>query len=651
MVWKHKVSWVTMTLMILAGTLAGLMLALLTAVTRDLPQIQSLESFEPGATTRILAEDGSLLAELFTEKRLPLALDEIPKNMQLAVIAVEDRRFNRHPGLDLVRNIGALVADIRAGAFVEGASTITQQLAKNLFLNFDKTLPRKLKEIFLALQIERRYTKDEILRLYLNQIYFGAGAYGVGAAADVYFGKPVGQLTLGECALLAGLPRSPNRYNPLEHPDRARARRELVLQAMVREGYLNREQAREAAQSPLNLRKRPQRAVPAPGFVQYVRDLLVEQLGDNAVYRGGLTVQTTLNPDRQRAAEQALAEGLANLNSRMASQGDSPVEQLQAALVALDTSNGAIQAWVGGAGPAGNSRDRIATQRTSPGSTIKPLIYAAAIESGLTQADRIWDAPISYKLADRDLPFRPENFSHRYEGEITLRRALEVSGNIPAVKILSRIGVDNFIKTAGNLGLTSPLVRDLSLALGQSKTTLLELASAYNALAAHGLWMEPYAISLVTDRSGRIIEQVSPKRRGALTPETAYIVTDMLKGVITSGTAQRASRLARPLAGQTGTNVDYQDALFAGYSPELTAVVWVGYDSRRSLGQEWTGAKAALPIWMDFMAAALAGTPARDFEPPLHIVMAAMDRVTGEAVAPGNPRGVVAAFKAGTEPH
>ena len=650
MAWKHKLSWVTMVLMILAGTLAGLTLALLTAVTRDLPQIQSLESFEPGAATRILAEDGSLLAELFTEKRLPLALDEIPREMQLAVIAVEDRRFHRHPGLDWIRNIGAIVADIKAGAFVEGASTITQQLARNLFLNFDKNMTRKIKEIFLALQIERRYTKDEILRLYLNQIYFGAGAYGVGAASDVYFGKPVNELTLSECALLAGLPQSPSRYNPHKYPLRAKARRELVLQAMVREGYLTRDQAREAAQTPLKLRKGPKTAVSAPCFVQYVRDILLEQFGDNAVYKGGLTVQTTLNPDRQRAAEQALAHGLADLNKRMETPGEPPEEELQGALVALDTSNGAVLAWVGGTDQTGKAEDRITRMGHSPGSAIKPLIYAAAIESGLTQADRVWDAPISYNLADREEPFRPYNFSHRYEGEITLRRALEVSGNIPAVKVLSRIGVDNFVKTAGNLGITSPLTRDLALALGQSEMTLLELASAYNAFAARGLWMEPYAISKVTDRSGRIIQQASPKRRGALTPETAYIVTDMLKGVISAGTAQRASRLERPLAGQTGTNIDYQDALFAGYSPELTAAVWVGFDSRRSLGQEWTGAKAALPIWMDFMVTALAGTPPRDFEPPLHIVMTTMDRLTGAAVPPGNPRGVVAAFKTGTEP-
>jgi penicillin-binding protein 1A len=639
-----------MVLMIVAGTLAGLTMALLTAVTRDLPQIQSLESFEPGAATRILAQDGSLLAELFTEKRLPLTLDEIPKELQLAVIAVEDRRFHRHPGLDLVRNFGALVADIRAGAFVEGASTITQQLARNLFLTFDKTLTRKLKEIFLALQIERRYTKDEILRLYLNQIYFGAGAYGVGAASDVYFGKPVNRLTLSECALLAGLPRSPNRYNPAEYPDRALARRKLVLQAMVREGYLAQKQALVAAEMPLKLRERSQAGVSAPYFVQYVRDILVEQLGDNAVYKGGLTVQTTLNPYQQRAAEQALTRGLADLDRRLEPRLGIPGEELQAALVALDTSDGAILAWVGGSGRAEDAQDRVARTRYRPGSAIKPLIYAEAIESGLTQADLVWDAPISYNLADRPEPFRPKNFSHRHEGEITLRRALEVSGNIPAVKILSRIGVDNFIKTAGNLGLASPLDRDLSLALGQSKVTLLELASAYNALAAHGLWMEPFAISVVKDQSGRIIHQTTPKRRGALTPETAYIVTDMLKGVITAGTAQRAKRLERPLAGQTGTNMDYQDALFAGYSPELTSVVWVGFDSERSLGQEWTGAKAALPIWMDFMAAALAGIPPRDFEPPLHIVMATMNRLTGKAVSPGDPVGVVAAFKAGTEP-
>ena len=648
---KRKINRWLLAGAILAGLAAGVTLGLILAVGRGLPQIEALEQFEPGAVTRVMSADGLDLAEFFAENRRPLALSEIPVALRRAVVAVEDHRFYRHYGVDFVRTLGALIADIRAGKMVEGGSTITQQLARNLFLTSQKTLRRKLKEIFLALQIEQRYTKDEILKLYLNQVYFGSGSYGVGAAAQTYFDKPVSALTPGECALLAGLLQSPERYSPFKYPKKALGRRQTVLRAMVREGFLNQEQASGMAKEPLRLANRMQGPEKAQYFIQYVRNFLVEEFGWNAVYKGGLTVRTTLNMDMQLAAEKAAVDGRRRLEADTASYraGPDKEETPQVALAALD-KDGGVLAWVGGTEYNEESLDRVASLRRPPGSVMKPLIYAAAIEKGFTQADRVWDAPVSYDLPDRSKPWRPQNYSHRYEGEITLRRALEISENIPAVKLLSQIGVDGFIATARRLGVTSPLARDLTLALGQSEVSLLEMLGAYHALAGGGLWVEPYVVSEVKDRSGRVIYQSFPDRRAALSPETAYIVTDMLQGVVNTGVAQRAKALDRVAAGLPGTSPDNRDVLFLGYTPEITAGVWVGFDSGRSLGPEMTGARAALPIWVDFLGMALQDRPVGEFQRPVGIVMAYMDRMTGAGVRPGEPGAVRAAFRQGAQP-
>lgn len=622
------------------------------AVGRDLPQVQALEEFEPGAATRILSADGRVLGEFFVHKRLPLPLDLIPLQLQQAVIAVEDRRFYKHPGLDLIRNIGALIADIRTRRLAQGASTITQQLARNLFLTSRKTLRRKLKEIFLALQIERRHTKSEILRLYLNQIYFGAGAYGVAAAAETYFNKKVADLTLEESALLAGLPKSPGGYSPFRRPGKALARRRIVLRAMVREGFITPEQAMDAAETPLDLAPRGTKPGLAPYFVEHVKNFIVGLLGQNAVYKGGLKVKTTLDMKTQLAAEKALKKGLDRLD-RQLNQGQAPglePEKPQGALVALKAGSGRILAWAGGADFRQSSFDRVSQASRQPGSAFKPIVYAAAVESGLTQADRVWDAPIIYRLPGQKTPWRPQNYSRRFEGEITLRRALEVSGNIPAIKLLGRVGVDNVIRTARGLGLNSRLARNLTLALGTSEVTLLELAAAYNTLAGGGVWTEPHFVLEIQNRSGRVIYQARPRRRVALSPETAYIMTDMLRGVVNHGTAKRAKALARPVAGKTGTTDSFRDALFVGYSPGVLAAVRVGFDSNRSLGPGRTGARVALPIWVDFMDQALKDKPVRDFRRPVNVVMAPMDRFSGDLARPKDKGAVIAAFKAGSEP-
>ena len=646
--------------LILAGVLTGVTVGLVLAVGLDLPQVQGLEDMQHGAATRILSADGIVLAELFIEKRLPLTLEEIPKPLLRAVVAVEDRRFRRHPGLDLIRNLGALIRDIQAGRLAQGGSTITQQLARNLFLTPEKTISRKLKEIFLALQIERRYTKDEILLLYLNQIYLGAGAYGVGAASEIYFNKPVSELTVGECALLAGLPQWPEGYQPFTHPDKALARRRIVLKAMVREDFLTSEEADRLAEEPLRLGPPPTGRVKAPYFVQQVKARLVGLFGENVVYKGGLTVETTLDADMQAVAERAASEGVRRLRKAVGreqfpkpSPGRGWVlepETPQCALAALNVRTGGVMAWVGGADYVKSSFDRAASAWRRPGSSFIPLVHAAAIESGLTQADRIWDAPIQYSLPDRSEPWRPRNFSGRYEGEITLRRAVEISGNVAAVKLLSRIGLDHFSGLARKFGFTSPLNRDLTLALGASPVSLLELTSAYRTIAGGGLYVTPHFITRVLDRTGRIVFRANPGRWSALSPEAAYIVTDMLKGAVQDGTAQRARVLGRPVAGQAGMTQDRTDALFVGYTPDVAVGVWVGYDSGDPFDQARTAARTALPIWVDFMGEALVGRPPTLFSRPADIVMAPMNRFTGGPGRGGEPGFVFAAFRRGAEP-
>ena len=635
--------------------LFGAVIGLISALERDLPEIRALEDYKPTAATTILFRDGEVLAEIFQERRRPLPLPELPSDLKLAIVAVEDRRFYKHMGLDLIRNFGALINDLKAWSLEEGASTITQQLARNLFLTRQKTLIRKLKEVYLAVQIERRYTKNQILEMYLNQIYFGSGAYGAAAASEIYFGKDVWRLTLEECALLAGLPQSPKWNNPFTHPQQALARREIVLKAMVREGFLREDRARAAASAPLNLRPRPEPHSPARYFVEKVRERLLKMYSPDEVYKGGLEVRTTLDAKLQACAERAVRDGLAAVNRALDREVQPEVapytpEKVQGALAAVEVGSGGVRAWVGGADFGQSRFDRVSQARRQPGSSFKPLIYARALEMGLSQADIIWDAPVSYPQPDGEEDWTPRNFSRRFEGEITLRRALEISGNIPAVKLLGKIGIDNFINAASTMGVTSPLARNLTLALGASEVSLIELLSSYQAMANGGLWIEPHFISEVRDRNGRIIYNAAPARRPVLSPEAAFIITDMLEGVVGDGTAQRASSLGRAVAGKTGTTDDYRDASFYGYSPELAAGVWVGFDSGRPLGPDWTGARSALPIWVEFMEEALEEKPILEFTPPAGIVMAYMNRFTGKGCDPREAGCVKAAFRPENRP-
>ena len=633
-----------------AAVIIGASVGFFLALTQDLPQIQHLETYRPPTITRLYTVDKALLAERYTEKREPVPLTAMPTYLKEAVIATEDQQFFDHPGVDIKGILRAIIKNILAREYVEGASTITQQLAKTLFLTPRKSIMRKLKEAFLAFQIERRYTKNEILELYLNQVYFGSGAYGVEAASRIFFGKSVEELDLAEAALIAGMPKSPSRYSPLVNPELAVKRRNVVLQQMARNGFLSQEVLEKEKAALLYLADKRDRGQKAPFFVSHVFGFLGRELGESVVYQKGLSVQATLDSTLQEAAERAVQEGLEALTARMKAQGIWKDDIApEAALVCLDVKTGAIRAMVGGGDFERSRFNRATMARRQPGSAFKPLVYALAIESGLAQSDLLWDAPVVFKGRGQE-EWSPRNFSGTFTGEMTLRKALALSKNIPAVRLLNRLGVTNAVAFAQKLGITSALEPNLSLVLGTSGVTLLELTAAYAVFPNGGIWTRPFAVSAILDRDGQQVWQATPHQRTAVTTETAAIVTDMLQAVIQEGTGKQARSIGRPLAGKTGTTDSYKDALFIGFSPTLAVGVWVGLDDHSTLGEKETGARAALPIWTAFMQTALEGGPFFDFDTPSGVVTAAMHPDTGLAPSERCPLSVKAVFKKGTEP-
>ncbi|MFO7496174.1 MAG: penicillin-binding protein 1A, partial [Desulfobacterales bacterium] len=593
-------------LAIICGALGGALLAL----TRDLPQIRSLEGFSPSAVTRIYSADGVLLAQLFQENRDPVALSEIPADLIAALLTTEDRNFYRHSGVDPKGVIRAIGKNIRVGTFAEGASTITQQIAKTLFLTPKKTLVRKLREAILAFQLERRYTKDEILALYLNQIYLGSGAYGVAAAARRYFDKPVADLDLAECALVAGLPKAPSRYSPLANPELALARRNLVLRQMRDTGAISAERYHLALSTPLQttVSSRPGTTA-APYFIEAVKAELEAAVGPARLYREGLRVTTTLSSRLQAAAEHALRKGLEPLNAAKSPAAAGGVFPVEGALVCLDTRTGGILALVGGSDFATRPYNRASVARRQPGSAFKPVLFACAIEQGFTQASLLLDAPVVFRGVDQGRDWKPENFGRTFDGEMSLRKALAQSKNIPAVRLMEKVGPHAVVRFARRLGIESPLQPNLTLALGTAELTLEELTAAYAVFARQGNHVRPFGLAEVQDRAGRVIWRTRPQKSAAMSREDAGITTDLLAAVVREGTGRGAGVLEHPLAGKTGTTNEYRDALFVGFSPEIVAGVWIGRDDQRPIGPEATGARTALPIWIDFMRAALAGRP------------------------------------------
>jgi len=633
--WARRLRRTLVRLLILTGLVALCTIAVLLYL-----RAQPLPKGNTSATTVLLAADGSILDELHGgQNRKPVPLRAISPYVIAATLAVEDRRFFEHMGFDWRRMAKAVYVDLKEMRFAEGASTITMQLARNLYLSHEKTVARKLKEAFYALQLELHYSKERILELYLNQIYYGHGAYGIQAAAQTFFGKDAKDLTLAESALLVGLPKGPSLYSPYRHFDRAKARQKTVLDAMVATGYLRPEEAAAALAEPLRLvpLDARMREPMAPYFRDAVVDVLAERYGltEDQIFRGGLRVHTTLDPKVQRAAEEAVKQLLPK---------DRP---LQVALVAVDPQTGAVRALVGGRDYRASPYNR-AFARRQPGSTFKPVVYLAALENGFTPLTLQRSEPTTFTY-DNGRTYTPKNFGDKYpNADIPLYQAIAQSDNIYAVKTLMFLGPDKVIDTARRLGITSPLKPYPSLALGSMEVTPFEMAYAYAALANLGERPSPLLVTRVEDANGNVLVDEQPTHVRVAEAAHAYVLTHMLQGVFAEGTGSSVRNLLkRPAAGKTGTT-DY-DAWLSGYTPQLAVTVWLGYDDKRPL-QTTADGYLAKRLWATFVERALADVQPALFPVPDGVTTVYIDPATGKLATENCPRPKVLAFVSGTEP-
>jgi penicillin-binding protein 1A len=702
---RKLVGRVLFGLLVLVAALVGATAGLLLVYTTDLPQVEALEAYRPSSITEVYDDHGRVIGSFALQRRVVASYDDFPPVLRDALVSIEDKDFYKHSGVNFWRIIGAAYRDIESGGKVQGASTLTMQLARNLFLSPDRRWQRKVQETLLAIQIERRFTKPQIFTLYANQIFLGHGVYGFEAASEFYFSKPAKQLTLDEAALLAGLPKGPGIYSPINHPDRAVKRRNLVINAMLEDGKITAAQADAARDAPLVLHLAHDPNSLAPYFVEEIRRYLENKYGADQVHEGGLKVYTSLDMDLQKAANQAVLDGLAAYERRHGWKGhlenvvadgedmekyanpdwdDEPevggfvhamvtsagtgiatlkfgrytaalgqpdvawtgqkianilkpgdicyvkilslgangaakvsLEQdsgAQGALVALDNTTGGIKALVGGRDFNDSKFDRATQAERQVGSSFKPYVYTAVIDGGASPEDTILDEPVTFETPSG--PYSPHNYDEKFEGIITLRRALAQSRNIPALKLANKIGIKDVIDYAERFGITSKLPPYLPVALGAAEITLMEQTSAYSVFPNDGVRVIPRYITRVTDYEGRVLEEDFPDVKDVISERTARIMTSMLREVVLHGTGIAASHLPFPVAGKTGTTNDFTDAWFVGFSPTMTCGVWVGYDEKKSLGAKETGAHAALPIWMNFMSAAMAGKDAGNFQPP-----------------------------------
>jgi penicillin-binding protein 1A len=694
------------------ATVTGVISIGLFAVKRaldGLPNVESLEQYVPPLVTNVVDINDRPVGEFFTERRTTVPLTKIPVDLRQALISTEDTEFYQHWGVNPTAIVRAMLANVRAGATVQGGSTLTQQLAKTIYLSREKTLVRKFKELLLTLQIERRYSKDEILQLYMNQVYFGGGAYGVEAAAQLYFDKHAQDLNLSECALLAGLVRSPNRYSPIKNPELARLRRAHVLKRMRTMNVISDEELKQADAVPVATGKSLGRVKDAPYFIEEIRKMLEPVYGAEMLEQGGLTIHTTLDVRMQKAAEAVLEEHLAAYDAKFSTATlieyrkdltenttneirlSTTAPKIQGALVAMDVHTGAIRAYVGGRNFGVSQFNRVTQAKRQPGSSFKPFTYASALEANFTASTIVEDSPLVFIDMESDPTllaetttyaetmtaildnlqmtaaqfaalkkeekkekmaryWRPQNFDAKYLGPMTLRTALQRSRNLVSIRIIDSIGPRNVVRFAHAAGVESHLSPYLSLALGTSVVDLLELTNAYGTLASGGIRAEPYYVERVLDRRGKIMEEHSPKLESRLSPQTCFLITNILQGVINHGTGWYAKRLGRPLAGKTGTTQDQRDLLFIAFSPDLVCGVWVGYDDFRPLKKGLSASNIAVPLWTDFMREALKSYPAKEFPIPPKIEFAKVDAVTGFLALPTCPRVILEAFKDGTVP-
>ncbi len=729
-------------------------------ISKDLPRINSLKDYRPATVATVFSDDGRKIGEFFRERRIVIPLSEMPDHLKNAFIAAEDSRFREHGGVDVWGILRAFVKNMQAGAIVQGGSTITQQVTKSFFLTPERTYERKVKEAILAHRIDRRFSKDEILFLYLNQIYLGHGAYGVEAAAENYFGKHARDLNLAECSMLAGLPQAPSKYSPFRHYDRARQRQIYVLNRMKEGGYIDNVAATEAMNKVLDIQPRKNWFIEkVPCYTEHVRRYVVQKYGEKALYEQGLQIYTAVDIEYQKIARKEIVKGLVDLDRRQGFRGPIktltvdeiedfcraaageispegltsdlvyqgvvmgfetksketrvrvgsldgilPVKDIawarkpdvkvapwqkkitrpeqvftpgdvimvravtfdkkanrwefsleqeplaQSALLSIETGTGLVKAMIGGRDYKDSQFNRAIQSRRQPGSSFKPIIYAAALDKGYTAASVIIDSPVVFTDAKKDFTWKPHNYKETFYGPTLFRQALVKSRNVVTVKILQGIGIDYVLGYARRLGITSPIARDLSISLGSSGASLLEIVEAYTVFANQGYRIEPVFITKILDRDGNVIEQAELKREKAIDMSTAYIMTSILESVVTSGTGWRIKALKRPVAGKTGTTNNLHDAWFLGYTPEYVTGVWVGFDNEAPMGKGETGSRTASPIWLGYMAGVLEGKPVRTFNAPEGVVFAKIDAKTGLLPNASSTETLFECFKEGTVP-
>jgi penicillin-binding protein 1A len=559
--------------------------------TSDLPKIRSLEEYTPLESSRVYSSDGRVIAEFYFERRTFIPHYQIPDNIKKAFISVEDIRFYNHSGVDLIGILRALWHDIKAREIVEGGSTITQQLARMLFLKPDRSIKRKIKEAALSIQIEKYYTKDEILGMYLNQAYFGTRAYGIEAAAQTYFSKSTRDLNIAEAALLASLPKAPSIYSPFKNPRKAKERRTVVLKQMLDHKFITKAQYEEAEKVPLPLTPHF-RKYDAPYFIETLRQNLDAKYG-NELYTSGYKIYSTLDFGMQQIAEESVKKGISSIEKRVR-------PGIEAALIAIDIRTGHIKAMVGGSNFWKNQFNRATQALRQPGSAFKPFVYITAIESGMTSEERINDSPVSFKGSKPGHRWRPQNYNGKYYGSVTMKTALAKSLNAATVRLAAKLGINNVIEIAKRLGIKSDLQPYLPLAIGASDVTLIDIVSAYSTFTS-GYRANPILYERILNRDGVVIEETKPILEDLLSKEDVEELKILLQAVVQEGTAQSAKELKRPAYGKTGTTNDYTDAWFIGFDDRLVAGVWVGRDDHTPIGSKETGARAALPIWIEFM--------------------------------------------------
>jgi len=753
--------------------------------SKGLPDYKQLAQYEPPVTTRVHAGDGSLLAEYAKERRLFLPINAVPKRVIEAFLAAEDKTFYEHPGIDWQSLLRAVVVNVEAyleggGRRLVGASTITQQVAKNFLLNSDRTIDRKLKEALLALRIEQTFTKDQILELYLNEIFLGLNSYGVAAASLNYFDKPLSELDLAEMAYLAALPKAPNNYHPFRYTERAVERRNWVLDRMLENGFITKEEHAKSAAEPLKVVSRSTGAqrFAAESFAEEVRREVQLIYGEEKLYAGGLSIRTTIDPKLQAIARHALSAGLIKYDRKhgwhgpvrtLDTQGDwgpdlakvnspddvapwrlalvlevteteakiglqprlGPTGQVtderetgavplglmtwarkagpdgvgpeiklpsdvlavgdvvyvapsgtagqwhlvqlpgvEGALVAMDPHTGRVLALVGGFSYGKSQFNRAVQALRQPGSSIKPFVYAAALDNGYTPASVVLDAPIEFRMSNGEV-WRPKNYTGKYHGPSTLRRGIELSRNVMTVRLANDMGIAKFGELTERLGIYERSPRHLAMALGAGETTLLKMTTAYSMLANGGKKIEATLIDRIQDRYGRTVfrhdkrdcagckaakweNQPEPEllddREEAVNPYTAYQITSMLEGVVQRGTGQALKSVGKPVAGKTGTTNEERDSWFIGFTPDLTVGAYVGYDNPKPMGREATGGQLVAPIVAEFMRGALRGKPATPFRVPPGIALIPLDPKTGKRGIYGDPNIILEAFKPGEEP-